>query len=301
MWFKNLQVYRLPLGWKVDVQRLDEQLASHALPGCGSMDMQSQGWLPPREDERFAFVLNQQVLLACGAEQKLLPGAVVNQFAKDRAAEISEREGRPVGRKEMRELKERVTDELLPRAFVRRKTTWAWLDPVNGWLVVDAAAKTRAEEVLGLLIKSVDDLPARLLKTRLSPGASMTTWLETGEAPAGFTLDRDLELRAPGEERATVRYVRHDLEGEEIREHIAAGKTATRLGLTWNDRISFVLTEDMQIKRLTFLDILKEESEGQAESDEERFEIDFTLMTGEVAKLLDGLVEALGGEMQEAG
>ncbi|MEW5786766.1 MAG: recombination-associated protein RdgC [Pseudomonadota bacterium] len=301
MWFRNLQVYRLPAPWNVDVARLDEQLAGRALQACGSMDMQSQGWLPPRDDERFAYVLGGQVLLACGAEQKLLPAAVVNQIAKDRAQEISDKEGRPVGRKELRELRERVTDELLPRAFVRRKTTWAWMDPVHGWLVVDAAAKTRAEEVLGLLLKCVDEVPARLLKTRLSPGASMTAWLESGEAPAGFTLDRDLELRAPGEERATVRYVRHDLEGKEIREHIAAGKTATRLGMTWNDRISFVLTDDLQIKRLTFLDILKEESEGQAESEEERFQIDFALMAGEVAKLLEGLVEALGGEMQEGG
>ena len=301
MWFKNLQIYRLPVAWDLDVARLEEQLASHALPGCGNMDMRSLGWVSPRDDERFLRALNRQVLLAFGQEEKLLPAAIVNQFAKDRAADISTREGRPVGRKELRELKERITDELLPRAFVRRRITRAWLDPVHGWLVVDAAAKTKAEELLGHLIKSVDELPARLVKTQMSPGAAMTTWLSEGEAPAGFTLDRDLELRAPGDERATVRYVRHALEGEEIREHIAEGKSATRLGMTWNDRISFVLTEDLQIKRLAFLDILKEEAEGQAETDEERFDIDFALMSGELAKLLAALVEALGGEMAEAG
>lgn len=297
MWFKNLQVYRLPAGWDVDITRLDAQLAGRALQGCGAMDMQSAGWLSPLGDERFLYVSNRQILLACGAEQKLLPMAVVNQVAQERAAEISGREGRSVGRRELRELKERVTDELLPRAFVRRRVTWVWIDPVHGWLAVDAAARAKAEEVLGLLLKSADDLPAKLLKTQMSPGAAMTTWLSEGEAPAGFTLDRDLELRAPGDERATVRYVRHALEGEEIREHIAEGKSATRLGMTWNDRISFVLTEDLQIKRLAFLDILKEESEGQAETDEERFEIDFALMAGELAKLLEALVEALGGEM----
>lgn len=301
MWFRNLQLYRLPAGWDVDVAALDARLSAHALAGCGAMDMQSVGWLPPRDDERFVYVSNRQALLAFGVEQKLLPAAVVNQMAKDRAAQIGEQEGRPVGRRELRELKERVTDELLPRAFVRRRTTFAWIDPVHGWLAVDAAAKTKAEEVMGQLIKSVYELPARLLKTNLSPGAAMTAWLETGEAPAGFTLDRDLELRAPGDERATVRYVRHHLEGDEIRAHIAEGKQATRLAMTWNDRIAFVLTEDLQIKRLAFLDILKEESEGQAETDEERFEIDFALMSGELAKLLEALVEALGGEMPEAG
>jgi recombination associated protein RdgC len=299
MWFKNLQVYRLPPGVSMDLVRLDEQLAAHALPGCGSMDMQSAGWVSPRGDERFLHVLNQQVLLAFAQEQKLLPAAIVNQFAQDRAEQISAQEGRPVGRRELRELKERITDELLPRAFVRRRITWAWIDPVAGWLAVDAAAKTKAEELLGHLIKSVDEMPAKLLKTQLSPGTAMTTWLTEGEAPAGFTLDRDLELRAPGDERATVRYVRHALEGEEIRAHIAEGKGATRLGMTWNDRISFVLTEDLQIKRLAFLDILKEEAEGQAESEAERLDLDFALMTGELSRLIAALVEALGGELRD--
>jgi recombination associated protein RdgC len=299
MWFKNLQVYRLPSDWAIDAARLEAQLARHALPGCGSLDRQSTGWVSPRGDESFLYALNGQLLLAYAAEQKLLPAAVVNQFARERAAEIGEREGRPVGRRELREIRERVTDELLPRAFVRRRLTWAWIDPVHGWLAVDAAAKATAEEVVGLLVKTVDDLPARLLKTQMSAGAAMTAWLTEGEAPAGFSLDRDLELRAPGDERATVRYVRHALEGGEIRDHIAEGKRATRLGLTWSDRISFVLTEDLQVKRLAFLDILREEVEEQAETDEERFALDFALMTGELARLLAALVEALGGEMAE--
>jgi recombination associated protein RdgC len=73
-------------------------------------------------------------------------------------------------------------------------------------------------------------------------------------------------------------------------------KIVTRLAMTWNDRISFVLNDQLQIKRLAFLDILKEQAEGQGENDDERFDIDFTLMTGEVAQLLADLVTALGGE-----
>jgi recombination associated protein RdgC len=96
-----------------------------------------------------------------------------------------------------------------------------------------------------------------------------------------------------------VRYVRHALEGEEIQQHIAAGKTATKLGLTWNDRISFVLSEQLQLKRLAFLDILKENTE-QADNADEQFDLDFTLMTGEAAKLLADVVAALGGEKAKA-
>ena len=123
----------------------------------------------------------------------------------------------------------------------------------------------------------------------------MTGWVAEGEAPSHFTLDQDLELRSA--EKATVRYVKHTLEGEEIRQHIADGKVVTRLAMTWGDRISFLLNENLQIKRLSFLDLLKEQADSQAENEDERFDIDFTLMTGEVAQLLNDLLEALGGEL----
>jgi recombination associated protein RdgC len=303
MWFKNLAVYRLPAGLKLDIPALEDKLATLTMQPCGNMDRETRGWVSPRGDDRLLHVLNRQVLIALAVEQKLLPSSVVNQFAADKAAQIEEQQGYKVGRKQMRELKEQVTDELLPRAFVRRRLTWAWIDPVNGWLVVDAAAPAKAEVLLEALAKSLDDLPVKTLHTERSPSAAMTDWLLSGEAPAGFSIDRDLELRAADEGKATVRYVRHALDGEEIAAHIsahlAAGKQATRLGMTWNDRISFVLGEQMEIKRLAFLDILKEQSE-QGESADEQFDLDFALMSGEVAKLLADLVAALGGEKPAA-
>ena len=299
MWFKNLSVYRLSPNLKLDLVKLEADLSRNALQPCGNQDMDSQGWVSPRGDDRLLHVLNQQVLIALGVEQKLLPGSIVTQFAKDRAVEMEEQQGFKLGRKQMRELKEQITDELLPRAFVRRRVTWAWIDPVNGWLVVDAATPAKAEELLERLNKSIDDLPVRTLHTERSPSVAMTEWLSSGEAPAGFSIDRDLELCAADDSKATVRYVRHALEGDEIQQHISAGKIATKLGLTWNDRISFVLSEQLQLKRLAFLDILKENTD-QGDNADEQFDIDFTLMTGEVAKLLTDVVEALGGEKAKA-
>ncbi|MDP2831933.1 MAG: recombination-associated protein RdgC [Pseudomonadota bacterium] len=299
MWFKNLAVYRLPAGLKLDTAALEEKLATLTMQPCGNMDRETRGWMSPRGDDRLLHVLNQQVLLTLGMEAKLLPSSVVNQFAEEKAAEIEEQQGFKVGKKQMRELKDQVTDELLPRAFVRRHQTWAWIDPVNGWLVVDAATPAKAEVLLEALSKSVDDLAVKSLHTERSPSAAMTDWLLSGEAPAGFSIDRDLELRASDEGQATVRYVRHDLEGEEIAAHIGAGKQATKLAMTWNERISFVLGEQMEVKRLAFLDILKEQTE-QGESADEQFDLDFALMSGELAKLLADLVAALGGEKAAA-
>ena len=294
MWFRNLLIYRLPKDWGATAGEVEQQLAQHQLAACQNNQSQSLGWVSPCDNGALLHAVNRQWLLALGVEQKLLPASVVKQFAKDRAKEIEEREGRKPGRKEMRELREQITDELLPRAFVRRRTTYGWLDPINGWLVIDAGAVAKAEEFIEHLRKSVDGIPVKPLKLTHAPSDLMTAWVSSGDAPPGFTVDQDLELRSP--EEATVRYAKHALEGDEIRQHIANGKTATRLGMTWTDRISFLLTDSVQIKRLSFLDVLKEASEGQSDNAEEQFDLDFALMTGELARLLDDLVATLGGE-----
>lgn len=298
MWFRNLRLYRLPHDWRMDAAALEKLLAAQPLARCGSLDMASRGWVYPREEGRFLHIVNRQWLLALGIEQKLLPTTVIRQVAAERAAAIEAEQDRKVGRKEMRDLRERVCEELMPRAFTQRRTTWCWIDPVHGWLVVDAGSDARADEFMEALQRCVSGIALRPLQTQVSPTAAMTDWLAAGEAPAGFTIDEDLELRATSDGQAAIRYVRHALEGSEIRKHISAGKIATRLGLTWNDRISFVLTDKLQIKRLAFLDILKEEAEQNADTADEQFDVDFTLMAGELARLLDELAVALGGELK---
>jgi recombination associated protein RdgC len=296
MWFKNIFIYRLPADCAITADTLQEKLALKPLQPCSGLDKQSRGWVSCRGDDRLVHTANGQILFALGVEQKLLPASIINRFAKERVADIEAQQGYKVGRRELKDIKEAVTEELLPKAFALLRTTYAWLDPVNGRLIIDAASIARAEELLEFLNKTLTDLPVKPLHTELSPVAAMTDWLAGENAPAGFTIDRELELRATGESRATVRYANHALEGEEILAHIAAGKRATRLGLTWNSRISFVLTEQLQITRLDFLDIIKEESTALADSADEMFDLDFTLMSGELNRMLTDLTEALGGE-----
>ncbi|HNH35430.1 MAG TPA: recombination-associated protein RdgC [Rhodocyclaceae bacterium] len=299
MWFRNLQLYRLPPGWTPTVDALHEQLSRQVFQACGSQDFKSRGWIPPRGDDRLVFNLERQWLLALGVEQKLLPASVIRQEAEKRANRLESEQGYRPGRKQLRDLREQVTVDLLPRAFSRYQALHCWIDPQDGWLAIDASSAARAEELLEVLGKSLDEFPLKRLDTRTSPGAAMAGWLAEGEGPADFSIDRECELRLPGAERSIVRYVRHPLDGGEIRAHLAAGKEPTRLAMTWQDRISFVLTEKLEIKRLAFLDVLKEDAEKQSEHGDEIFDIEFALMTGELRRLLPALVAALGGEAEK--
>ncbi|UQV43395.1 recombination-associated protein RdgC [Janthinobacterium lividum] len=295
MFFKNLQIYRLPANWPMSAPELNSMLERQAFTPATSTELQRQGWASPRgAGAPLVHAVGGQFLLQLKTEKKLLPSTVINQVAAARALEMEEAQGFAPGKKAMNELKERVTDELLPRAFPLVSTTAVWIDPINGWLVVDAASPSKADEVIKLLLKSVDKLPLESLRVMRSPVGAMTEWLQADESPAGFTVDQDAIMRATGESKAQVAYKRHTLEADDIRRHIAAGKQCTRLAMTWSDKISFVLDESLAIKSVKPLEIIKESA---TRNDDERFDSDFALMTGELAKMLADLVEALGGEV----
>lgn len=296
MWFKNLQLHRFSAPWNKSADEIEACLAAHAFYPGTSLEMQTQGWASPRENGALVHTVGKQMLLTMRAEKKLLPGTVVNQVTRARAAEIEEQQGYKPGRKQLKELKEQVTEELLPRAFSIRRDTRVWIDAENGWLVIDAASAIKADEVRALLFKALDPLPLIPLHVNQSPVAAMTGWLADDNAPPGFTVDQEIELQASAESKATVRYVRHPLDAEELRRHISAGKRCTRLAMTWNDRVSFVLTDALAIKRIAPLDVVKEQIDGTLSDEDERFDADFTLMAGELAGMLADLTEALGGE-----
>jgi len=297
MWFRDLQIYRLPAGWGITSEQLEEQLAKKPFLPCGSQDTESRGWLSPLDNGVLVHAVSNQWLVALGFEHRLLPSAVVKQEADERAKAMAEQQGFKPGRHLMYELRQQVLQDLLPRAFTRRRRMFAWIDPVNGWLVIDAASQSKAEDMLEQLRHTLDSFPLTLLRTELSPMSAMADWLTGNEAPAGFTIDQDCELRSVSEDKAAVRYVRHTLEGDEVKGHLEAGKLPTRLALTFDDRISFVLTEKLEIKRLDFLDVVRDQIDGEQEDAEALFNAEFALMTGELQPMLGALVAALGGEI----
>src|SRR5699024_5502729 len=144
------------------------------------------GWVPPREDGSLVHVMDGQYLLCLRAEKKLLPATVINQFARRRAQDVEEQQGWRPGRKQMKEIKEQVTDELLPKAFSIHRDTLVWLDTRNHWLVIDAAAAAKADEVMSMLAHTLQPFPVMPLSLQQSPGSSMTNWLLADTPPGAF-------------------------------------------------------------------------------------------------------------------
>jgi recombination associated protein RdgC len=183
-----------PPDFNLAASELEARLDARPLGHCGPFDLQTRGWVPLGPTGRRLYTVGRHQLIALGVEQKLLPATVIRQVATDRAAQLAEEQGFPVGRKQMRDLRLRVADELRARALVRRRATTAWLDLDQGWLVVDAAGPGRAEEVVETLRETLGQCAATGADTARSARVAMGSWLATGEAGAPFGIDDDVEL-----------------------------------------------------------------------------------------------------------
>ena len=289
-------MYRIGEGWCPSLEQMEQALDAERFVPCGASQEKAIGWVEPRGEAHGPLVeaVSGQRVLKLKIETRGVPGSVVTRKAKERSAHIEAAEGRKPGKKEMKEIKEDVKLSLMPMAFSKESSVWVWIDPAKHLLVVDAGSQAKADEVITMLVKSFANLSLALINTQLSPQSAMASWLISQEAPAGFSVDRECELKAADESKSVVRYVRHSLDTDEVKLHVEGGKLPTRLAMTWDGRVSFTLTEGMQLKKVMFLDTV---FEATSTDKDEGFDADVAIATGELRKLLPDLLEYLGGEM----
>lgn len=292
--FKNLTIYRISESWQAELEQLEEALSKQQFEECAPTQERSVGWIPPRGEEHGAMVesVNGQWVMHQLFEAKILPGDVLKRAVQEKISQIEAREGRKPGKKEKQEIKDECRYDLLPKAFTKRGGLWVWIDPKAKMLVLDTSSQSSADEVVTMLVEASPGFAVSLIDTQTSPQAAMANWLHTHDAPAGFSIERECELKSSDESKAVVRYNRHSLDIDEIREHINQGKMPTKLSMTWEDRVSFILTDGLQLKKVTLLDVAMED---QAQ-DDAGFDADIAIVTGEFSQLIPDVIEALGGE-----
>lgn len=295
MFFRNLTLFRFSTTLAPSLSDLDASLSEHVLRTCGRLEIATRGFVSPfgPDSEALSHAVGNDILITLGQEEKLLPPAVVNAELGKRLRKEAERRGRPVGGRQRRAIKSEVIDALLPQAFVRPSRINAYIDTKAGWVVMDTASRKPAEAVLTALREAVSSFPAMPLAPTESPRALMTQWLAHGKLPGPLSLGDECELREPAS-GATATCRRQELESGEVHAHLKQGKQVFRLGLQYKDRVSFVLGEDLVIRKLRFLDVVQDELDGDRESAEAELDARFALMTLELAQLFDGLEQWFG-------
>ncbi|MBS0217867.1 MAG: recombination-associated protein RdgC [Proteobacteria bacterium] len=301
MFFRNLTLFRFPAS--VSFADIDERLHETALKPVGPLELSSRGFIPPfgnaaengnSDDVAYLHQIERSIWLAVGGEDRLLPSAVVNDQLQKKIAEFEARNGRKPGGKMRRQLKDELVTDLLPRAFVRPVRTDALVDLKHHVIAIDTSSKKSAEAVVSQVREALGSFPALPLNAEVATGTLLTGWLAGDALPAGLSLGEECELRDPGDSGAVVKLQGMELAGEEIETHLESGKQVTRLALKLDDHVSFVLGDDLVIRKFKLLDGAVEQLES-SDRDDIRAELDarFALMAAEFDRLFSVLEPVL--------
>ncbi len=298
---KSFTCFRIQEGWQApDFHTLSDALGRTIFRPCGPTERRTSGWVPPRGVDHGPLLesVGGQWLMTLMSESRQLPASAVRAELDLRLDAVEAQIGRRPRGKAKREMKEQVEHELMPRAFTRKAAVTVWIDPRSRMLVLGTPSAKVADLVVVELLTVFDDhLPLSLLDTAQSPAGAMAAWLASRQAPHGFSIDLECELRQADDSRATVKYTRHTLDTDEVALHLQQGKMPAYLAMTWADRVSFVLTDDLKIKRVKFLDVETASATGAAgDGQDDSFDADAALATGELSQLMGDLLDALGGE-----
>jgi recombination associated protein RdgC len=299
--FRNARMYRLGAPFGHGAAELETALETRRFRPCGPVEVATQGWSAPLGEDTAALVhaVGGCLLLCLRKQERLLPSAAVAEAVDERIMEIEAGESRDVGRAERRALREQVTDEMLPRAFTRSRRTLLYVDTEAGWLVVDAASAAQAEEAVSLLRQTLETLPAKPPAPRNPPAVLLTAWLLDGSAPADFVPAEACELRDSEDSGRTIRCKGQDLGSEDIRNLLRAGMQVVKLALNWDERLSFVLADDLSLKSLRVGDALLETVED-ADDPVARLDAEFALLALQLRALFTRLDTLFGLATNEA-
>ena len=293
--FKSAFVYSLRNDG-INFEELAEMLATQAFRPCGSQDKSSMGWVAP-VGEALALVQGKNALISTCYEEKIMPASVIKEAVEQKVDEISEEQQRPIGRADRLAIKDAIIHAYLPRAFTRKKHTLLWIDNTKKRLVVGASSAKEAELVLSLLRRCLGSLPVIPFTITSPIEVSLTQWVRDGQVSAGFSLLDEADLKAVLEDGGILRCKKQELVCDEILQHIESGKRVTRLALDWQERLQFVVGDDLSLKRMKFgHEIMEQNNDIESEDVAARFDADFMLFSAEFNAMFDALVEALGGE-----
>ncbi|WP_277810641.1 recombination-associated protein RdgC [Chromohalobacter canadensis] len=306
MWFKNIHLYRLhgdAAAAGIALETLEAALAEHTHRPVSSSEARRLGWYPPagRHGQQLVHEIQGHRLLTLLRQERLLPASVIREEVEERAAEREAAEGHPLPRRDRQAIKEQVIKEFLPRAFTRTQRIDVWWDTERALIAVNAASRTRAEDVLDLLRQSLGSLQVTPLAVRQLPSRTMTDWVQHPESrPSWLRIGEKAVLEDPGDDgKWSASGV--DIDADDTQSVLESGRQVTRLQIEIDERVTAMLHDDLTLKSLRFADALLDEA-SQVEDDDPimRLEGDFVLMAGALRECIEQLIDGLGGEADPA-
>lgn len=298
MWFKHLCIYQLDEPMPYQPEALISRLEDHAFQPCDKHSFVSSGWVAPqnRVDAPLVYAANGMMMICLKIEEKLLPAAVVREELQKRVTQIEIEQQRKVGKKEKIALKEEIYFSLLPRAFSKSSLIYAYFDTKTDRLLINVSGKNKAEFFISTLRKALGSLKLSFPEV-VSPSLIMTRWLKNQEPGNEFQLSDQCLLQNSQQQQGKIRCQNQNLFAEGVQSFLRENFAVIQVGLTWQEQVSFVLVDDFSLKNIKFLESVKEMAhDAFTETENDRFDASFVIMTGTLNSLLDHLFEIFSDE-----
>lgn len=245
----------------------------------------------------FVFTADKTVSGCLKRFTRILPSDVVAAHVAARVAEIEQKEKRHVGISERTKIKEKVIDDLLPKAFIRNSSSHFIFNQSDKMLFVYESSEKKAENTLSKIRQALGGLGAVRIQTATSIQTLMNEWFYQQKCAGNFEFDDYTLLKHS--QVSSIRVKGCDLTSDNINKHAQNGFHVHELGLVWREQIAFVLTADFVLKRIQFLDISQEKANEQGYDMDTLHAMQQIITSHNIASLINELIELCGGLAQD--
>lgn len=234
--FKGFTPYR-QLG--TVVMPTHETLSKFPIQEPHSTAWSSSGFAEVMDEELVLDVQGGGTLAMFQVNERILPGSVIKEKIVERVKDIQERDGRKVGKKQFAEIRDDVTMQLLPGAFIRRKFV-----PVlfrNDLVFIFTGSAKLCDSVASSLVLSMDEgfaLSHVGALVEASVGGALTTLAKeeslTGpDNSSAFWVNNSLVLS--GGDKQTIRIKDKGIGSHDVQELLKQDYQVKQLGLTFGE------------------------------------------------------------------
>ncbi len=264
---KSLSVYNFEN--KLDtIEEIEEIISKMMHVPPSGLDKSSSGFIPFFNDVNILEVKTESFKSFSGKVKistKMLPASVIKEFLDDEIKRILIEENRNVGKKEKAELKEKITDNLLPKAFVKNNVISFSIvhDFVENkkYILIDSISENTTGIVLRMLLENIknnEEVGLSRLQAELPVASTITKFIKED-----FFNDLDINntnimtgtnctinINCNQEVPSIVKVDKINLESEDVLHHLQTeNNLITKISLVLNkdmeDEIPFVLDEKL--------------------------------------------------------
>lgn len=292
MWFKQIQLFQLKSS-AYSMDTLSDKVQALSFIPCFPSTPSSIGWVTPIDEDEGPLIrsINGYIMLCMQVEEKILPATVIRQELDVKIKKLEALDSRKIRSKEKLSLKDEVTTTLLPRAFSKLTKIYGYIDTKNHWLVLNTVSTKMTDQFISLFKKTVTEEISPFDTDKFT--SSLTPWVKSQDYPGEFGVEHACVLQDPQHETRIIRCQHQDLFASPIQALLNDGCEIIQLAISWQDRITFVLTKDFTLRSINFQDEIREQvKEMEPETKLQRFDADFYIMSELFNLLLKELMTA---------